>query len=198
VVHNKEIFLVTLSSLEGPVEGASHHEYVIDYDELVVHVELLSIISSDRDALASHELDVTALVLHALIISDDLHVHIGIPSVNDCIAEIIIGEIKDTDFETSLSFHQVRADFVDVLDFGEEECVDVPWLGDEQVILNSTNHLSQAFENLLVVVIFHFVFSNGEESGDYLVNIGLLMLVWHLYYDSGEIVQICFVAFKFG
>lgn len=68
MINDQDVLLVVGTSLEGPVEGAGQDELAIDDHELVVHVVLGRVISSNLDTGISKLLDVVTLVLSALVI----------------------------------------------------------------------------------------------------------------------------------
>jgi hypothetical protein len=51
MIYDENIFLIALSSLDGPVERPSNQVRIVNHNEFVVHVELRSIICSHCDAL---------------------------------------------------------------------------------------------------------------------------------------------------
>lgn len=136
VIDNEKIFLIVGSSLEGPVEGSCEEEGVIHNHELVVHVILLMIVSSHRDAIISQLLTVIALVLHGLIVSDDLDLDTSVPDLLDGFGKIVVGEVEDADQDGLLCHLYVFDKFPDVVLVREEEGVHVSGLWSVQVKLH--------------------------------------------------------------
>jgi len=102
------------------------------------------------------------LVVHAFIISNYPDVYISVPSVEDSIGEIVVGEVEHAYFEGFLGFADVVNDLLDVFNFREEEGVHVSGFSLKQVFLYYSHKSSKRLDHLLVMIILHFGFSNGE------------------------------------
>jgi len=185
MIDDQQVLLVTLSSLEGPVEGAGKEELTVDNHELVVHVELLSIISTYWDATVSQVLAIVTLVLHTFVIGDDADIDSSIPSILDSIGKIVIGQVKDTDKESLLGHLDVFNQFGHVSKAWEEESIHVFWLWSIQVFLKLGDMLSEIGEYLLALFIRHLRVSDFEESIHSLLDSDSLSSTWHLAHSAG-------------
>ena len=152
VIDDQQVFLIALSSLEGPVEGAGHNEDVVDDHELVVHVVLGGTVSAYGDSSISQGLAVVTLVCHALVISDDTYRDALLMNVLHSSGKNIVSEVEDTDMKSLLSHLDVSLELVHVAEIGEEEGVKVAGLWSHQILLNLANVLAQVCENFLVSI----------------------------------------------
>ena len=123
MVDHDYVFLVAPAGLHSPVEWASDQEQIIHYDELVVHVEIRFVVGPDRDALLSQPFDVAALVVHALVVRDDLHSQSPLPDLIHCVGQFVVGQVEHTYLQRLLGLTQVWHQLVDVLVIWEEESV---------------------------------------------------------------------------
>jgi len=128
MVYNEQVLLIALTSLERPVERASHDEDTIDNHKLVVHVVLSCAISSNSDASVGEGLAIIAPVGHAFVISNDTNVHSLAVDVLHSVCQNIIGEVEDTDKECLLCHLDVPLQLINVVEVGEEEGIHVAWL----------------------------------------------------------------------
>ncbi len=162
VVNDEQILLVTVSSLEGPVEGAGEEEDAVDKHELVVHVMLLVVIGADGDSSIGQSLRVVALVLHGLVIGDDANVDTLVVDVLDGVGEHIVGQVEHTDQKRFLGHLDVSLKLVDVVAVGEEESVHVARLGTVEILGHLLHMLAQVGQNFLVSISAHLASSNLE------------------------------------
>lgn len=125
MVNNQDVLLIGATSLESPVERSRQHELTINNHEFVVHVVGWCIVSSNLDTGISELLNVGALVGGALIIGDDFDINASLVTAEDSFAQVVVGDVEDTDVAGLLGHVNVLDDLIDVLLVREEKGIHV-------------------------------------------------------------------------
>jgi len=94
MIRNQNIFLVCFSSLTCEVERSGHYKFIIRDQKLVMHMSLWIIISSNRNSSISKPLNVASHIFHTFIICKYLNCYSSFMSIENCISNVIICEIK--------------------------------------------------------------------------------------------------------
>lgn len=143
MVHDEQVLLVARTRLECPVERACQQELVIHDHELVVHVELLLTVSAHGDASIGQGLAIVTLVLHALVVRNDLNFDTCAVHILHSVGQVVVRQIEDTNPQTLLCHLNVAHKLVNVVFVREEEGVHVPWLRTVQILLDLHHMLAQ-------------------------------------------------------
>ena len=70
-IHHYDIFLITFSRLESPVEWSRHQEQFVYNHKLVMHMVPLLRINSAGDSVVGHPLSVCSFVFHSFVVCND-------------------------------------------------------------------------------------------------------------------------------
>jgi len=153
IIDDNDILLVTLTSLEGPVERASKDEHRVNDHELVVHVILLRRVSSAWNTSIGHLLGVSSLAFHGLVIGNNSYNNSSFVSSEKSVRKVVIGERENGEVNAFLGLINVVNNFLHVFHVWEEKGISVSWLAPIGGILHLTDHLPESFENIFVFVV---------------------------------------------
>ena len=170
MVNDEQILLVMCSSLERPVEGASHQESIIHNHKLVVHVIRGLAVCPHGYSMVSKCLAVIAFVRHAFIISNDSDLHPVVVPIFNCICKNIVCEVEDADAKGFPGHLDILFQFVHIALVGEEEGIEIAWLRLVQVFFNLAETFPQVFQDFLIGRIFHLGARNLEKDIDCLLD----------------------------
>jgi len=159
-------------------------------------VELGGRVGPARDALLGEPLDVVALVLHALVVADDLHLAACLPSGVDGVRKLVRSQVEHANLEGLLGFADVGDQLVNVLGVGEEEGVDVSRLGLEELLVGLGQVDLEAFEDLLVGIILHLGGGDLEQRVNYISDVGSIALARELCNELLVVIDINLLGFK--
>ncbi len=153
MINNKHIFLIVRTSLERPVEASSQDKYIVNDHKLIVHVILRCAISSAINPNISHSMDIWAWVVHTFVVRDNLYMDSCFVTSYNCIRQIVICKVENTNLEIVLRHINVSNNFLNVFFIWEKESVDESRIWSVKIYLDLMNKFTKILKNCLWIAI---------------------------------------------
>ena len=151
-----------------------------------MHVVFRRRVHFRRNPSISKPLHVIAFVLHGLIVGDDSDFDAGLVACNNCVGEVVVGDVEDADIERLLGAVDVVDQLLHVRFAWEEESLHVARFRSVQVLLSSGDVGTQVFEDLFVTAILHLRLGNLEKQVHSLLTSFIFLTFRHLVKLSGQ------------